>query len=178
MEICQAAVGRDTGPATGAPPGWPTARWCGGPHPGVRLLYRHGGQNDHMDVDKLARAQSVNRVLVGTGLLLAPTAFGKTWGGPLAGDDRGRVMARALGARDLALGVAGLLAERDGDRRWAARSFAAQAFADAVDFAAIVATPRLPLGSRLFGSVMASGSAAVAAAYAARLARGDAEPAG
>jgi len=127
-----------------------------------------------MDVDKLARAQSVNRVLVGTGLLLAPTAFGRTWGGPLAGDDRGRVMARALGARDLALGVAGLLAERDDDRGWAIRSFAAQAFADGVDFAAIVATPKLPLGSRLLGGVMAAGSAAVAAAHAARLARGSA----
>jgi hypothetical protein len=126
-----------------------------------------------MDVDQLARAQSVNRVLVGTGLLLAPTAFGKTWAGPLAGDERGRVMARALGARDLALGVAGLLAEREDDRAWTARSFAAQAFADAVDFAAIVATPRLPLGSRLFGGVMAAGSAAVAAAHAARVARAE-----
>jgi hypothetical protein len=63
-----------------------------------------------MDVDRLARDQSANRVLVGTGLRLAPAAFGKTWGGPLAKDDRGRVLARALGARDLALGVAGLLA--------------------------------------------------------------------
>ena len=124
-----------------------------------------------MDVDQIARAQSVNRVLVGTGLLLAPTAFGRTWGGPLAQDDRGRVMARALGARDLALGAAGLLAERDDDQAWTARSFTAQAFADAVDFAAIVATPRLPLGSRLFGGVMAAGSAAVAAAHAARVAR-------
>jgi hypothetical protein len=129
-----------------------------------------------MDVDKLARLQSVNRVLVGAGLLVAPSALGKTWGGRLARDDRGRVMARALGARDLALGVAGLLAERDGDRRWAARSFAAQGFADAVDFAAIAATPRLPRSSRWFGIAMAGGSAAVAAAYAARLARGEAEP--
>jgi hypothetical protein len=125
-----------------------------------------------MDVDKLARAQSVNRVLVGTGLLLAPSAFGRTWGGPLAHDERGRVLARALGARDLALGVAGLLAERDHDRDWTARSFAAQAFADAVDFAAIVTTPRLPLSSRLLGGFMAAGSAAVAAAHAARVARG------
>jgi hypothetical protein len=129
-----------------------------------------------MDVDKLARMQSVNRVLVGAGLLVAPTAFGRTWGGPLARDDRGRVMARAIGARDLALGAAGLLAERDGDRLWAARSFAAQGFADAVDFAALAATPRLPLGSRLFGSALAAGSAAVAGAYAARLARGEAQP--
>jgi hypothetical protein len=136
------------------------------------LVYRHDGQNGRMDVDKLARAQSVNRVLVGSGLLLAPTAFGKTWGGPLAADDRGRVLARALGVRDLALGVAGLLAEKERDRAWTARSFAAQALADAVDFAAIVATPRLPLGSRVFGGVMAAGSAAVAAAHAARVARG------
>src|SRR3954469_24841399 len=131
-----------------------------------------------MDVDKLARMQSFNRVLVGAGLLVAPTAFGRTWGGPLAKDDRGRVMARALGARDLALGAAGLLAERDGDRRWGARSFAAQGFADAVDFAALAATPRLPLGSRLFGIALAGGSPALAAVHAARLARGDTQPAG
>jgi hypothetical protein len=130
-----------------------------------------------MDVDTLGRAQSVNRVVVGIGLLLAPTAFGKTWGGPLAKDDRGRVMARAIGARDLALGVAGLLAERDGHRELAARAFAAQAFADAVDFAALATTPRLPMASRLFGGALAGGSAAVAAAHAARLARGRTAPA-
>jgi hypothetical protein len=69
--------------------------------------------------------------------------------------------------------MAGLLAEREDDRSWTARSFAAQAFVDAVDLVAIVSTSRLPTGSRLFGSVMAAGSAAVAAAHAVRAVRAD-----
>jgi hypothetical protein len=76
------------------------------------------------------------------------------------------VLSRALGARDVALGAAGLLAERDGDREWIRRSFAAQAFADVADFAALVAAGRaLPPPVRLIGGTMAVGSAAIAAAY-------------
>ncbi|MEA2320843.1 MAG: hypothetical protein QOD81_693 [Solirubrobacteraceae bacterium] len=127
-----------------------------------------------MDVATLARAQSQNRVLIGAGLMVLPGLFGRAWVGSAALDDRASVLARSLGARDLALGVAGLVALRDGDRRWASRAFAAQAFADGVDLVAIVAGRRVPLGSRLVGGVMAGGSAAVAAAYARRLAAGEA----
>jgi hypothetical protein len=120
-----------------------------------------------MDVATLARGQAVNRVLMGAGLLLAPGAFARVWAGAAAGDPRAKVLGRALGARDLALGAAGLLAERDGDRGWVRRSFAAQAFADAVDLAAIAGAGRaLPRASRRLGSLLAGGSAAVAAAHA------------
>jgi len=120
-----------------------------------------------MDVGRLARGQAVNRVLMGTGLLVAPHVVGRVWAGPLAGDDRARVLARALGARDLALGAAGLLAVRDGDEAWTRRAFDFQAFADAVDLVAILGAGRaLPLPNRVLGAVMAGGSAAVAAAYA------------
>jgi hypothetical protein len=122
-----------------------------------------------MDVASLARGQAVNRVLMGTGLLVAPQVVGRVWAGPLAGDERARVLGRALGARDLALGAAGLLALRDGDAAWTRRAFDFQAFADAVDLVAIAAAGRaLPLPTRLLGIVMAGGSAAVAAAYARR----------
>jgi hypothetical protein len=125
-----------------------------------------------MDVAALAKAQAVNRVAMGTGLVLAPGIVGRVWSASEARDERAKVMARALGVRDLALGAAGLLALRDGDSTWTQRAFAAQAVADAVDVAAIVgAGSALPLGKRLSGGLLAAGSAAVAAAYAARLSR-------
>jgi hypothetical protein len=61
--------------------------------------------------------------------------------------------------------------EADDDRA----QVAAQAFADAVDLAAIAgAGSRLPLGVRVLGMTMAAGSAAVALAYAAQLSGADA----
>jgi hypothetical protein len=127
-----------------------------------------------MDVAKLARDQAVNRVAMGAALLVAPGIVGSVWAGPLAlDDDRAKVLARALGARDLTLGVAALVALREGDRTWAKRAFAAHAWADAVDFLAIAAAgDRLPRMSLLGGGFMAASSAAVAAGYARRLERG------
>jgi hypothetical protein len=125
-----------------------------------------------MDVAALAKAQAMNRVAMGTGLMLAPGVVGRVWGASEARDPRAKVLARALGARDLALGAGGLLALRDGDAAWTRRTFAAQAAADAVDLAAIVAAgSALPRTKRVTGGLLAAGSAAVAAAYAARLPR-------
>jgi hypothetical protein len=122
-------------------------------------------------LSKFARAQSVNRVLVGAGLVLFPHRFARTWVGPWAADDRAKVLARSMGVRDFALGAAALVAERDGHVEWARRAFAAQALADAVDLIAIETAGRsVPLSSRLFGGAMAAGSAAVAALYAQQLA--------
>jgi hypothetical protein len=126
----------------------------------------------HMDVAALAKAQAVNRVAMGAGLMLAPAIVGRVWSASEARDERAKVLARALGARDLALGAGGLLALREGDTAWAQRAFAAQAAADAVDLVAILAAgPALPPMKRITGCLMAGGSAAVAAAYAARLRR-------
>jgi hypothetical protein len=120
-----------------------------------------------MDVAAIARAQALNRVAMGAGLLLVPRVLARVWTGPWAADQRATVAARALGARDLMLGLCGVLADREGDAVWIRRSFAAQAFADAVDFVAIVAGRRhLPLSSRALGAPLAAGSAAVAGAYA------------
>jgi hypothetical protein len=124
-----------------------------------------------VDLARLAHDQTVNRIVMGAGLIALPQVFGRVWMGSQARDERHRVVARALGARDLSLGVAGLLALREQDRTWAARAFAAQAFADAVDLAAMLAAGRrLPLSARLVGGVLATSSAAVAAAYARRVA--------
>jgi len=124
-----------------------------------------------VDVATLARAQAVNRVVIGAGLMALPGVFGRNWIGPAAKDARSKVLARSLGARDLITGAAGLLALKEDDREWARWSFAAQAWADAVDFAAILAAGReVPLTTRLVGGTLAAGSAAVAAAYARELA--------
>jgi len=127
-----------------------------------------------MDVARIAKAQAVNRVVVGAGLMALPGVFGRNWIGPAAKDQRAKVLARSLGARDLLTGVAGLLALSEGDREWARWAFAAQAWADAVDFVTILAAGRdVPLGTRLMGGSLAAGSAAVAAAYARELAGHD-----
>jgi hypothetical protein len=124
-----------------------------------------------MDVATLARAQAVNRIAIGAGMTLFPGLFGRVWAGGALSDKRARVLGRAVGARDLTLGLGGVLAQRDGDREWARRSFAAQALADTVDLLAILgAGDSLSRPVRLVGGSLAAGSAAVAAAYARELA--------
>jgi hypothetical protein len=123
-----------------------------------------------MDLAGLAHGQALARVAIGTGLLAFPGLFGRAWAASTVSDDRAKMLSRALGARDVALGAAGLLAERDGDREWIRRSVAAHAFANAVDFAALVAAGRAPpLPVRLIGGTMAAGSASIAAAYASEI---------
>jgi len=119
-----------------------------------------------MDVAKLARGLALNRISFGAGLILAPGLYARTWvGSDAAGEDTTKVLARALGARDLALGTGGLLALKDGDAERARRWFAAQGVTDAIDFLATVAARDVPLPARLFAALMAGGSTAIAAAY-------------
>jgi hypothetical protein len=69
-----------------------------------------------VDVAKLARGLALNRISFGIGLTLAPGLYARTWvGSDAAREDTTKVLARALGARDLALGAGGLLALRAGD---------------------------------------------------------------
>jgi hypothetical protein len=127
------------------------------------------GHTTVMDVAKLARGLAINRLSFGTGLVLAPGVWARTWIGSGATDDRAKVLARALGARDLALGAGGLLALRDGDAERARRWFAAQGLTDAIDLLATLAAGRaVPLPARIFAATMAAGSAAIAAAYVRR----------
>jgi hypothetical protein len=126
-----------------------------------------------MDVTKLARGLALNRISFGAGLMLAPGLYARSWIGSGATDERTKVLARALGARDVALGAGGLLALREGDAERARRWFAAQGLTDAVDLVATLTARDLPLPGRIFAATVAAGSAAIAAAYAATGGDGD-----
>ena len=57
---------------------------------------------------KLARGLALNRISFGAGLILAPGLYARTWvGKDAARHDATKLLARALGARDLALGAGG-----------------------------------------------------------------------
>ena len=121
-----------------------------------------------MDVERLAKGLAINRMSFGVGLILAPGLY-RTWIGSAASEDTAKLLARALGARDLVLGAGGLLALRDGDAERARRWFAAQGATDAVDLIATLAAGRgVPLPARIFAATMAAGSTAIAAAYVRR----------
>jgi hypothetical protein len=121
-----------------------------------------------MDVTKLARGLALNRISFGLGLMVVPGVYARSWvGSREAGRDAAQLLARALGARDLVLGAGGLLALRDGDTERARRWFAAQGITDAVDLLATLAARDVPAPARVFASVMAAGSTAIAAAYLA-----------
>lgn len=121
-----------------------------------------------MTVAKLARGLAFNRIAFGVGLVLAPGLYARSWvGSEAAGAETTKVLARALGARDLALGAGGLLALRAGDTERARRWFAAQGVTDLIDLAATLAARDLPRPARVFAATMAAGSTAIAAAYVA-----------
>jgi hypothetical protein len=114
--------------------------------------------------EKLARGLAINRISFGAGLILAPGLYARTWvGKDAARQDPTKLLARALGARDLALGAGGLLALRAGDANRTRRWFAAQGMTDAVDLVATLAARDVPLPARAFAAVMAAGSTAIAA---------------
>jgi hypothetical protein len=113
---------------------------------------------------KLARGLAINRISFGAGLILAPGLYARTWvGTDAAREDTTKLLARALGARDVALGAGGLLALRAGDGNRIRRWFAAQGMTDAVDLAATLAARDVPLPARVFAAAMAAGSTATAA---------------
>jgi hypothetical protein len=121
-----------------------------------------------MDIaSNLARGLAVNRIAFGLGYIAAPERTGKGWVGKAAEKGGATVLTRALGARDLVLGVGALLAMRNGGgsaRPW----FAAHAVADATDLAATVAArDSLPRSGFRFALVMAGASTVVAVVGAA-----------
>jgi hypothetical protein len=64
---------------------------------------------------------AAGRIAVGVALTVAPGTAGRRWIGPSATDPSVKVMTRAMGARDLALGFGTLRAIEDGAplRTWA-----------------------------------------------------------
>jgi hypothetical protein len=110
-----------------------------------------------MDARTVARAQALGRIGLGAGLALAPGVVGGAWVGATADQAGGRVLAAAMGARDVGLGV-GLL-RAVGRRRGARAWMRAGVVADAADLVATLrARDELP--------PLAAAVAAVAAASA------------
>jgi hypothetical protein len=132
--------------------------------PAVLPLFRHA-----------ATAAAVARVAVGVAALTWPSVPARPWVGGSADDLTAEVLGRALGARDLALGLGTLAATRKAPSGpWPAGAlYAAGALSDALDVAITVAAwPRLPRTTRWLVAASAGGAAiaGVAGALAALLA--------
>ena len=87
-----------------------------------------------MEARELALSNARGRMAVGVALLLAPGLIGRRWIGEQAGDPAVKVITRALGARDFALGLGAAIALDHGApaRGW----LEAGALSDAVDLVA------------------------------------------
>jgi hypothetical protein len=113
-----------------------------------------------MDPRTIARGQALGRVAFGFGLVVAPSAVAGAWVGGPAERPGGRVLAVAMGARDLAIGLALLraLGRSNGAGAW----IRAGMLADTAD---LVATLRerdeLPTVAVPVVAAMAAGSVVV-----------------
>lgn len=111
-------------------------------------------------VRSAAKGMAIGRILVGVGLLTAPSKAGRAWVGDSVDTGVPRMLVQSVGARDLLLGIGTLVALQGGKpaRMWLQIAVAADA-ADAL------------LTLRYFGSLPATGrigtlAITVAAAYA------------
>jgi hypothetical protein len=96
-----------------------------------------------MSLRNIAGIASLGRIAFGVGFVAGPGALGPRWIGKRGGDPRVGILLRAVGARDIALGLGTARAiSRDRD---AAAWLLASASSDALDFAAtLAARDRLP----------------------------------
>ena len=85
----------------------------------------------------VARFTAVCRIAIGAGLLVAPQLAARLWVGGHARETSARLFARAVGARDIAIGAGTLIALANGTpaRRW----LQAGLLADATDLGATLA---------------------------------------
>jgi hypothetical protein len=116
----------------------------------------------------LARSNGLGRAAIGAALIAAPALVTQGWLGDDARTDAARVLGRALGARDAALGLGLVQALSSGGsaRPW----LQAAALADAVDASAtLLAWKRLPPAGRAGVLALAAGSAVQCALLATRL---------
>lgn len=118
-----------------------------------------------MDYRQLVRSLAVGRVAVGLALVLVPSLAARGWAGDEASRPATRVFLRALGIRDLALGVGTLRAlERGEDPVPWARYGAA---ADGVDAAATLVGYRSLAPRGRFAVLLLAAAAAAGGAVAA-----------
>jgi len=112
-----------------------------------------------MDPSTLARVHALGRVAFGVGLVVAPSVVAGPWVGDPAERPGGRVLAVAMGARDLAIGLGAVrsLGGSTGARAWIRAGVLA-------DIADLVATLRerdeLPTVAVPVVAAMAAGSVA------------------
>ena len=114
----------------------------------------------------MAKSNAIGRMVVGTALVAAPALAARVWVGDQADTPGAQVLARALGVRDLALGLGVVLAMKNDApvRGW----LEGCALADVVDFGATAAAgPRIPQASRA-GIMALAGVSAVQCALIAR----------
>jgi hypothetical protein len=114
-----------------------------------------------MDHRSIARISAAGRVAIGVGLLAVPASITRGWAGADGATPGARLLARSLGARDVALGLGVLNALDRGDpsaKDWV-RAAAVADTADAV--ATLLALPKLTRkGSAAAVIVLAAGAAA------------------
>jgi hypothetical protein len=112
-----------------------------------------------------ARAIAAGRVVVGAAFLLAPALAGRGWIGDDAERPGVQAIFRALGVRDLILGMLTLhVVDRPGI---GARTVATCAAADAVDFTATLAARESLPGKAAAGAIVVAGGAALSGAILA-----------
>ena len=118
-----------------------------------------------MRARELARFTAACRIAIGSGFVAHPGLAMRPWLGRDAGRPAVRLLARALGARDLVLGVGTLAAleDRPSLRRW----LRAALVADAADFLVTLLERRhLPSGGRELVLAIAAGAVALGAVAA------------
>jgi hypothetical protein len=114
-----------------------------------------------------ATAVAAGRTALGVAALLWPSVPARPGVGASADELGARVFGRALGARDLALGLGALAAARQAPSgsRQAGAWYAAGALSDALDVAVTAAAwPRLPRDTRWLVAAAAGGAAIAGAA--------------
>jgi hypothetical protein len=121
-----------------------------------------------MEPRDLALAHAGGRVLVGAAFVLAPGLAGRLWIGRDAGQRSVKVLARAFGVRDLALGLGVILALERGApaRGW----IEGGVLSDAVDVSAtLLAGGSIPAGVRRGALALGASSAVLGAALSRTL---------
>ena len=121
-----------------------------------------------MEARELARLHACGRIAVGAGFVLLPGLAGRMWIGSPATERPVKVLARAFGVRDLALGLGVLIALDRGTpvRGW----IEAGLLSDAVDTcASLLAGSSIPPAIRWPCVALGAGSAAAGAYFAPRV---------
>lgn len=118
--------------------------------------------------DTLVVAICAARIAIGVTALVIPPLMAGPWVGAGAKRMDVRLMARAAGGRDVALGVGTLLARRDGDERALRHWLRMGALSDATDATLTLANfKRLPRFGRM-GVLASAGGAALVGLWLAR----------